>query len=105
MKIPSLVKKYLMALTGLALVGFVVGHMLGNLQFYLEPYYINAYALKLKERLQALGYRPQLAPKGNLTRVFIGPYIDKAIAQRNLDRIAKQPDLAPKLVRFIPPNE
>ena len=38
-----------MALTGLALVGFVVGHMLGNLQVYLEPYYINAYALKLKE--------------------------------------------------------
>lgn len=38
-----------MAITGLALVGFVVGHMLGNLQIYLEPYYINAYALKLKE--------------------------------------------------------
>lgn len=38
-----------MALTGLALVGFVVGHMLGNLQIYLEPYYINAYALKLKD--------------------------------------------------------
>lgn len=49
MKIPSLVKKYLMALSGLALVGFVVGHMLGNLQIYLEPYYINAYALKLKD--------------------------------------------------------
>ena len=49
MNIPSLVKKYLMALTGLALVGFVIGHMLGNLQVYLDPYYINAYALKLKE--------------------------------------------------------
>lgn len=49
MRIPSLIKKYLMALTGLALVLFVVGHMLGNLQVYLEPYYINAYALKLKE--------------------------------------------------------
>lgn len=62
-------------------------------------------ALKLKNRLQGMGYRPQLARKGDLTRVFIGPYIDKAIAQRNLDRIAKQADLSPKLVRFIPPND
>lgn len=62
-------------------------------------------ATKLKLRLQKMGYRPQLAKNGKLTRVFIGPYIDKAIAQRNLDRIARQQDLSPKLVRFIPPNE
>lgn len=30
----SLLKKYLMALSGLVLVGFVLGHMLGNLQVY-----------------------------------------------------------------------
>lgn len=62
-------------------------------------------ARKLKQRLQDLGYRPQLARTGELTRVFIGPYIDKHIAQRNLDRIAKQKDLKPRLVRFSPPNE
>lgn len=62
-------------------------------------------ALKLKTRLQDMGYRPQLAKKGQLTRVFIGPYIDKAVAQRNLDRIARQADLSPELVRFIPPDE
>ncbi len=41
---PSLVKKYLMALTGLVLVGFVVGHLVGNLQMFCAPEKINRYA-------------------------------------------------------------
>lgn len=45
--IPSLVKKYLMALSGLVLVLFVVGHMLGNLQFFMGPEVINTYAYHL----------------------------------------------------------
>lgn len=36
-----------MALTGLILVGFVVGHMVGNLQMFLHPDWINEYAYKL----------------------------------------------------------
>ena len=36
-----------MALTGLVLVLFVMGHMLGNLQIFLGPDVINAYAYKL----------------------------------------------------------
>jgi len=40
----SLGKKYLMALTGLALFGFVVGHLLGNLQIFGKPELINSYA-------------------------------------------------------------
>ena len=44
----SLGKKYVMALTGLILVGFVVGHMVGNLQMFLHPDWINEYAYKLK---------------------------------------------------------
>ncbi|MGF1450808.1 MAG: succinate dehydrogenase cytochrome b subunit [Opitutales bacterium] len=47
--IPSLVKKYLMAVTGLILALFVLGHMLGNLQFFMGPDVINAYALHLHE--------------------------------------------------------
>jgi succinate dehydrogenase / fumarate reductase cytochrome b subunit len=43
-KIPSLVKKYLMALTGLGMVLFVFGHLLGNLQIFLSPEEINEYA-------------------------------------------------------------
>jgi succinate dehydrogenase / fumarate reductase, cytochrome b subunit len=45
MKIPSLVKKYLMAATGVVLVGFVLGHMLGNAQMWFPtPHAINIYA-------------------------------------------------------------
>lgn len=40
----SLAKKYTMALSGLILVGFVLGHMLGNLQIFGAPDAINAYA-------------------------------------------------------------
>lgn len=41
-------KKFLMALSGLALVGFVVGHLVGNLQMFLGPEAINRYAAFLK---------------------------------------------------------
>src|SRR5688572_5253507 len=39
----SLGKKYVMALTGVGLFVFVVGHMLGNLQIFLGPESINRY--------------------------------------------------------------
>lgn len=44
----SVVKKYIMALTGLVLTGFVFFHMLGNLQVFLCPSKINIYAHFLK---------------------------------------------------------
>ena len=46
-------RKILMALTGLVLVLFVMGHMLGNLQIFLGPDVINAYAYKLHHLLPA----------------------------------------------------
>ncbi len=39
----SLGKKYIMAISGLVLVGFVVGHLLGNLQIFLGPEALNRY--------------------------------------------------------------
>jgi succinate dehydrogenase / fumarate reductase cytochrome b subunit len=45
----SVGSKFLVAITGLALSGFVVVHMLGNLQIFLGPDEINEYAKKLKE--------------------------------------------------------
>jgi succinate dehydrogenase / fumarate reductase, cytochrome b subunit len=42
-------KKTIMAVTGLVWFGFVVGHMLGNLQVYLGPEKLNAYAKSLKD--------------------------------------------------------
>jgi succinate dehydrogenase / fumarate reductase cytochrome b subunit len=44
----TLGKKYLMAVTGVLLFGFVVGHMAGNLQLYLGAEIYNAYAHKLQ---------------------------------------------------------
>ena len=44
----SLGKKYLMALTGLVLVLFVFLHMLGNLQIFIGPDSLNAYAHQLQ---------------------------------------------------------
>jgi succinate dehydrogenase / fumarate reductase cytochrome b subunit len=47
----SIGKKIVVAVTGLILVGFVIGHLLGNLQVFLGPEWINSYA----EHLQELG--------------------------------------------------
>ena len=44
----SLGKKMVMALTGLILLGFVVVHLAGNLQIFLGPDALNAYAEKLR---------------------------------------------------------
>lgn len=44
----SLGKKYLMALTGFVLIGFVTGHLVGNLQIFSAPEKINGYAAFLQ---------------------------------------------------------
>lgn len=44
----SLGKKYLVAVTGLALLGFVIAHMAGNLQIFAGRDVLNAYAAQLK---------------------------------------------------------
>lgn len=41
-------KKAVLAVTGLVLFGFVIGHMLGNLQVFLGPEKLNHYAATLK---------------------------------------------------------
>jgi succinate dehydrogenase / fumarate reductase cytochrome b subunit len=41
-------KKAVMAITGVILFGFVLGHLLGNLQVYLGPQKLNHYALTLR---------------------------------------------------------
>ncbi len=45
----SIGKKTVVAVTGLALVGFVLGHMGGNLTFFFGPDAINAYAMHLHD--------------------------------------------------------
>jgi succinate dehydrogenase / fumarate reductase, cytochrome b subunit len=46
----SLGKKYLMAISGMALFIFVIGHMLGNLQVFLGPEAFNAYGHFLQSK-------------------------------------------------------
>jgi succinate dehydrogenase / fumarate reductase cytochrome b subunit len=46
----SLGAKYVMAVTGIGLIGFVVVHMLGNLLIYLGPDALNSYAQALKDK-------------------------------------------------------
>jgi succinate dehydrogenase / fumarate reductase cytochrome b subunit len=48
-------KKVVMATTGIILFGFVVAHMAGNLQLYLGPEAMNAYAVSLREILHGAG--------------------------------------------------
>ncbi len=43
----SIGKKWLVALTGLVLVGYIIGHLLGNLQIFTQPKQINDYAVFL----------------------------------------------------------
>jgi len=45
----SLGSKYWMALTGLALIAFVLGHMVGNLLIFAGPDALNSYAQSLKD--------------------------------------------------------
>lgn len=45
----SIGAKLVMAITGILLLGFVIAHLLGNLQMWLGPEAVNSYAQKLKD--------------------------------------------------------
>ena len=51
----SIGKKVVMAASGLVLFGFVVGHMIGNLQIYLGAAALNEYAEFLRHMLHGQG--------------------------------------------------
>lgn len=59
-------KKYAMAISGIALMGFVLFHMIGNLKMYLGAAEINSYAEFLKKLLYPL------APKGAVLWILRG---------------------------------
>lgn len=63
----SIGRKILMALTGLVLIGFVVGHLVGNLQVFSHPDKLNGYA----HFLQSLGPALWFARIGLLVCVVI----------------------------------
>jgi succinate dehydrogenase / fumarate reductase cytochrome b subunit len=45
----SVGKKFIVAITGIVLIAFVVGHLLGNLQIFLGADWVNSYAEHLRE--------------------------------------------------------
>src|SRR2546430_9324070 len=45
----SVGRKMLVAVTGVILIFFVIGHLLGNLQIFLGPEWINAYSQHLRD--------------------------------------------------------
>src|SRR5580698_6535461 len=50
----SLGKKFIMAITGLAMFGFVVAHLAGNLQVFIGPESINRYGHFLQTNLELI---------------------------------------------------
>lgn len=70
----SIGKKVIMAVTGVVLVGFVIGHLVGNLQIFSPPEKINAYA----HLLQSLG--PALWGIRAFLLLMVGLHIWSAVA-------------------------
>ena len=79
----SIGKKAVMAVTGLMLLGFVVGHLLGNLSIFLGPNGINEYAVHLK----SLG--PLLWVARIILLAAVGLHIVSAIALVQENRKAR----------------
>lgn len=50
----TIVKKAVIAVTGLAMFAFVAGHLLGNLQIFLGPERLNSYSAFLKSNMEIL---------------------------------------------------
>lgn len=63
----SLGKKYIMAITGFAMFGFVIGHLIGNLQIFLGPEAINRYGHFLQTNMEIVWP----ARIGLLTMIFL----------------------------------
>ncbi len=82
----SIGRKFLMALTGLILVGFVIGHLVGNLQIFAHPDKINGYA----HFLQSLGPVLWLVRLGLLACIAI--HIWAAVALTLENKTARGPN-------------
>src|SRR4051794_20567806 len=76
----SLGKKYVMAVTGLVLVLFVIGHMLGNLLLFAGPDALNSYAKALKDK-PALLWAARL---GLLAAFLIHVYLGLRLTRENV---------------------
>jgi hypothetical protein len=95
----SIGRKFLMAITGLILIGFIVGHLVGNFQIFQHPDKINGYA----QFLHQTGPLLWIARLGLLASVVIHIWaatvltLEKQKGPRGTGLWAK-PDLDPGLI-------
>ncbi|MBA2435278.1 MAG: succinate dehydrogenase cytochrome b subunit [Verrucomicrobiota bacterium] len=75
----SVGRKMIVAVTGLVLILFVIGHLLGNLQIFLGPEWINGYA----EKLRQLGMLLWVIRGGLLIAVLLHIYYTIRLAIEN----------------------
>ncbi len=69
----SIGKKMIVALTGVILMLFVIGHLLGNLQIFLGPRWVNDYAQHLRDLGPLLWLiRIYIADRGFPPHLFYG---------------------------------
>lgn len=83
----SIGRKILMALTGVVLIGFVIGHLVGNLQVFQDPDHINGYAHFLRE----LGPLLWIARIGLLVSVVIHIWAGVALSLENRAAVGPEP--------------
>ena len=76
----SIGRKILMAVTGLVLIGFVIGHLIGNLQVFQDPDHLNGYA----QFLHQLGPLLWVARIGLIVAVIIHIWAGVALSLENL---------------------
>jgi len=65
-------RKILMAVTGVILIGFIVGHLLGNTTIFLGPNAINSYAKHLRDLAPLLWIARTVILAAFLTHIYFG---------------------------------
>ena len=83
-------KKIVMAVTGVVLIGFVIGHVVGNLKIFSGPDGINAYSRFLREVGQPeLGYGQLLWLVRLVLLLCVGLHITAAVQLTRMSRAAR----------------
>jgi succinate dehydrogenase / fumarate reductase, cytochrome b subunit len=83
-------KKVVMAITGIALIGFVIGHMLGNLKIFAGPDEINAYSRFLREvGMPGVSYGQLLWLVRIVLLVCVALHITAAVQLTRMSRAAR----------------
>lgn len=83
----SIGRKILMAVTGIVLIGFVVGHLVGNLQVFQDPDHLNGYA----QFLHQLGPLLWVARIGLIVAVVIHIWAGVALSLENVKARGPEP--------------